>query len=135
MAKIKTLFGEEDDNIQETVVDNNVIAVKLYSDKIGKEVWISFVENFDPPDKLAVYHADELAELATYSPEHLQEVTRCMETFRGAKVLIGNKKEQAIIDGKKASDGERDSGPVEVDLWDQIRSRTSGKAVERDGKT
>lgn len=103
--------------------DDDWVAILISSSVLNDELWITRDRSFDPPDKRAVYLADELPEIAQYTKEHLKIVHACMKAFRGAKILTGSERADAIIAGKEAARQKNQREEKQHDLWSKAREK------------
>jgi hypothetical protein len=70
------------------VIERDAIrAVKICSHILQDEIWLIFDRSFIPPDALAIYYPEELAELGSKTPEQLREIHKVKLVFPGARVI------------------------------------------------
>ncbi len=62
-------------------------AVKICSHILEDEIWLVLDKDFIPPDGLACYYPEELAELKTKTPDDLREIHKVKLAFPGARVI------------------------------------------------
>jgi hypothetical protein len=64
----------------------NVQAVLIASTVLGADIWLSFKDDFDPGDGLAIFYADELELLRDKSVETLRKIHEVKLAFGGGRV-------------------------------------------------
>jgi len=62
-------------------------AVKICSELLEDRFWLVIDRSYQPTDGLAIYYPEELAELATKTPEQLREIHKVKLVFPGCRVI------------------------------------------------
>ena len=74
--------------VAEEIRDGNSLrAVKICSAVLQDHLWLILDRSFEPKDELAIYYPEELATIATKSPEELREIHKVKLAFPGARVV------------------------------------------------
>jgi hypothetical protein len=66
---------------------NNLRAVKICSALLEDHLWLVIDRSYHPTDGLAIYYAEELAELGTKSPQQLREIHEAKLVFSGVRIV------------------------------------------------
>jgi hypothetical protein len=72
---------------QEIRDGSNLKAMKICSAVLQDHLWLILDGSFEPKDELAIYYPEELATIATKSPEELREIHKVKLAFPGARVV------------------------------------------------
>jgi hypothetical protein len=62
-------------------------AVKICSAVLEDHLWLILDRSFEPKDGLAIYFPEELATIATKSPEELREIHSIKLKFPGCRII------------------------------------------------
>jgi hypothetical protein len=62
-------------------------AAKICSAVLEDHLWLIFDRSFEPKDGLAIYYPEELATIATKSPEELREIHKVKLKFPRCRVI------------------------------------------------
>jgi len=72
---------------EEIRTGNSLRAVKICSTVLQDHLWLILDRSFEPKDGLAIYYAEELATIATKSPEELREIHKVKLKFPRCRVI------------------------------------------------
>lgn len=72
---------------QEIRDGSNLKAIKICSAVLQDHLWLILDRSFEPKDGLAIYYPEELATIATKSPEELREIHKVKLAFPGCRVF------------------------------------------------
>ena len=67
----------------DVITEGLIIAVKIASEVLGADIWLSFRDDFKPDDRepLVVFYADEIPILIQKTPEELREIRKLKVAF------------------------------------------------------
>jgi hypothetical protein len=73
--------------VEEIRTGNSLRAFKICSAVLQDHLWLILNRSFEPKDGLAIYYPEELATIATKSPEELNEIHKAKLAFPGCRVI------------------------------------------------